>query len=98
MIPKNCSSLKKGMCLEIDATLTFLKNRERWEKELSKDNLVIELLTMRAVSDELLLHTTGMKWTDKTYRKVNGASAKLLRLPAFQDTQVNPGEFIERWY
>jgi len=51
---------------------------------------------MRAVSDELLLHTTGMKWTDKTYRKVNGASAKLLRLPAFQDTQVNPGEFIER--
>jgi len=54
-----------------------------------------------AVRDELLLDTTGMIWKSSLDRKLNGASAKFFSLqytslPAFQDTQANPGEFIER--
>jgi len=52
--------------------------------------------------DELLLPITGMQCKNNAYRKVNGGISKIfslqhtsVRLPAFQDTQANSGEFIE---
>lgn len=63
--------------------------------------------TAGSVSDKLLLNITGVKWTDNSNRNFNGISAKcfqcsrlhrLTRLPAFQCSQVNVGEFIECWY
>jgi len=32
-----------------------------------------------SLSDALLLHTTGMKWKDNSYRKLNRASARFFR-------------------
>ena len=42
---------------------------------------------MGAVSDELLLHSTGMKWKDNSSRKVNGA------LPNFFDAMYRLTHF-----
>jgi len=51
------------MRLQNDTTFNFKK----WEKNCY--DLVVELHTMGAVSDELLLHTTRMKWNDNSCRK-----------------------------
>jgi len=48
--------------------------------------LLLNPSTMGTVSDQLLLHTTGMKLKNNSYRKVNNASAKVfdgVPLPAY---------------
>jgi len=76
-------------------------------EKLRKDcnELMVKLHNLGAVNDELLLHVTVIKCKSNSYRKVNGALAKIfllqytrLRLSAFQNTSVKPGEFIERGY
>jgi len=49
--------------------------------KLRKDcnDLVIEVHTISAVSDQPLMHTTWMKWKDNSYCKVSGSSAKCFR-------------------
>jgi len=46
---------------------------------------VVELHAVDAVSDELLLHTTGNKWKNNLYHKVSDASAEFLHcnMPSF---------------
>jgi len=73
-------------------------------QKLRKDcnNHVVKLHAIGELKDELL-PITGMKCKNNAYRKVNGAISKIfslqhtsVRLPGFQDTQANSGEFIER--
>jgi len=66
------------------------------------DDPVSELHTMGAVSDQLLLHKTGMKWkTSRTVQQDQRCISEIiplrytgLRLPAFQDTHVNPENLL----
>jgi len=59
---------------------------------------------MSAVNHELLLHVLGMKSKSNSYRKVKVHWQSFLlqfiglRLPAFQNTQDDTREFIERRY
>jgi len=76
---------------ECDASL------EKLRKECN--NLVVELHAMGAVRDEILLYTTEIKWKNKSYRKINGASVRIFPLqytgfPALQDTQLIPDNLL----
>jgi len=51
-----------------------------------RNNRVNELHTIGAVG-QLLLHRTGMKWNDNSYRKVNGAHQQnLFSVPAWANS------------
>jgi len=67
---------------------------KNWEKSATS-----LLNSMGAVRDEILLHTTEIKWKNKSYRKINGASVRIFPLqytgfPALQDTQLIPDNLL----
>jgi len=84
--------------VSVDGSDTYL---EKVGKDCNE--LMVKLHAIGELKDELLLPITRMKCKNNAYRKVNGASAKYfslqhtsVRLRAFQDTQANFGEFVER--
>jgi len=69
MIKENCNTLEK-LDVPVNVCDVYLKLR------YDCNALVIELHTIGAVCDELLLRTTGMKWKDNSYGENNSVPAK----------------------
>lgn len=74
------------MIRQLVATFTF--------NEVISDciDLVIELHTMGAVSGQLLLHITDIKWKEHSYHKVYGAPAEFFLCywsPAYPFVKTN---------
>jgi len=65
------------------------------------NELMVKLHNLGAVNDELLLHVTGMKCKNNSYRKVNGASAKFFccntpayAYPLFKTHKLSPENLL----
>ena len=82
----------------VDGSDTYL---EKVRKDCNE--LLVKLHAIGELKDELLLPITGMKCKKQRVPQGQWCISKIfslqhtsVRLPAFQDTQANSGEFVER--